>query len=238
MKIIKPLLAVSVLAAAGQSFGACYDVSGAMTGISTVGASFTPALYVHAGSTGYNDDPTVFPTFASTTFCIDTTTTPATITGIFGDFVQYTTSIDVLSTILGAVDQPNLVYSFNGGTVTWTPVSVGSPDGTLTLGQAMTMTGGNSQTSDASLLFDTANGATAGTCWDNTTPPPPGVICGGQATHFLAKPDLEKFYLTLTISSSGASISGTAIGADVGGSVPLGQTGDTWYSWSFSGTRQ
>lgn len=234
MKIIQSLLAVSVLAAS-QAYAAptCYNVTGAMTGISTVGATTTPNLYVHAGSSTYSTSPSIFPSFASATLCIDTTTTPATITGIFGDFVQYSTSVQVGSTAV--IDQPNVVYSFNGGTTAWTPSSPGAIDGTLTLGQVLTMTGGNSQTSDASLLFDTANGATAGTC----NPPGFNLICLGQTTWFLPYPNMELFYLTLTVAPTGSTISGSAVGADTGGAILSGiaQTGNTWYSFTFTGTK-
>lgn len=231
MKIINSLIAASVLVA-GHAYATCYNVAGSLTGISTVGATATPALYVHAGSTSYSTSTSVFPTFSSSTLCIDTTSSPATISGIFGDFVQYSTSVSVFSGLITAVvNQPHVVYSFNGGTVAWTPTSSGSVDGTLTLGQPLTMTGGNSQTSDASLLFDTANGATAGGCTGSS------IICSGQSTWFLAYPNMELFYLTLTVAPGGATISGSAVGADVGGSVPGGTTGNTWYSYSFTGTR-
>jgi hypothetical protein len=231
MKIIKSLLAVSVLAA-GPAYAACYNVTGSMTGISTVGASSTPSLYVHAGSTSYSTSPSIFPSFSSSTLCINTSTSPATITGIFSNFVQYSTSVRVLGGLVTAVvNQPHLVYSFNGGTTAWAPTSPGSVDGTLTLGQVLTMTGGNSQTSDASLLFDTANGATAGSCTGSS------LICNGQATWFLAFPNLELFYLTLTVAPTASTISGTAVGADTGGAVTGGNTGNTWYSYSFTGTK-
>jgi hypothetical protein len=47
---------------------------------------------------------------------------------------------------------------------------------------------------------------------------------------------LERFYLTLTFSPDFNSFTGTAVGADVGGPITLGNTGNTWYSYSFSGT--
>lgn len=232
MKLIQSLLAVSVVAVAGQASATCYTLSGSLTAISTVGATATPNLYIHAGSTSYSTSASVYPTFTGS-ICIDTSASPATVTGIYADFVQYSTSVRVLSVVTAVVNQPNLVYSFNGGTTGWAPNSPGSAEGTFTLGQALTMTGGNGQTSDATLLFDTGNGATAGTCTGSS------LICTGQSTWFLAYPDLERFFMTVTITYDAGlgkyRISGTAVGADTGGSVTGGNTGNTWYSHSFTG---
>jgi len=233
MKLIQSLLAVSVVAVAGQAQATCYSTTGSLTAISTVGATSTPSLYVHAGTTSYSTSASVYPTFTGN-ICIDTSVSPATVTGVYADFVQYSTSVRVLGFITAVVNQPNLVYSFNGGTTAWAPNSPGSAEGTLTLGQALTMTGGNGQTSDATLLFDTSNGATAGSCSGSS------IICNGQSTWFLAYPDMERFFMTVTITYNAVlgkyTISGTAVGADTGGSVTGGTTGNTWYSHSFTGT--
>jgi hypothetical protein len=224
---IKSLLAVSILAAAAQSHAATYDVTGSLAAINTIGATSTPTLWIHPGSTTYSTAATTWPTFTGT-WSVD----PAAgaISGIFSDFEQYSTSIRALGTLTAVVDQPHLVYSFNGGTVTYDEATR-----TLTLGQTLVQNGpstSNTQTSDATLLFDTANGSIPGVCSNNAT------ICAGQAQQFLAKPDMERFYLTLTFSSDFSSFTGSAVGADVGGAIVgyPGTTGNTWYKWDFAGT--
>jgi len=229
MKLFKTLLAVSVVAAAGHASATCYNTTGSLNAISTVGATVTPSLYVHAGSTSYSTSAAVWPTFTGSV-CIDTSSSPATVTGTFANFAQYSTSIKAGIAGTAVANQPNLVYAFfssGGGTTTWTPTS--GSQGTFTLGQTLTMTGGNSQTSDASLQ----NTGSAGTCTGSS------LICNGQSTWFLGQPNLEKFYMNVSITLDAMTgkyrISGTAIGADTGGSVLGGKTGDTWYSWSISG---
>lgn len=227
---IKTLLAVSILAAASQSHATVYDVTGSLAGINTIGATSAPTLYIHPGTTAYSTTGTTWPTFTGT-WDLTTSGSSGSISGIFSDFVQYSTSIRVLNGLLTAVvNQPHLVYSFNGGTVSYNAATR-----TFTLGQAMTFNGpstNNNQTSNASLKFDTANGAVAGTCSNNVT------ICTGQQEQFLAKPDLERFYLSLTFSEDFSTFTGTAVGADVGGAITGGNTGNTWYSWTFNGVAQ
>jgi len=233
MKTIKTLLAVSVVVTAAQAHATCYNTSGSMTAISTVGATSTPTLYVHANSTGYNTTPTVFPTFAGSV-CIDTSASPATVTGIYADEQQYTTSVKVLGGLVTAyINQPHAVYNFGGGTTYWTALSGGvAGEGTFKLGQTLTLSGGNSQTSDAYLGFDYTDGATDGSCTGSS------LICNAQRDYFLANPDLERFYMTVTITWDAVlgkfRLTGTAVGADVGNST----TGNTWYSWSFTGVEQ
>ena len=233
MNLIKSLLAVSILTAS-QAQATCYNTTGSMTGISMVGAILTPSLYVHAGSAGYSTLPSIFPSFAGA-ICIDTSVNPATVIGIYADFAQYSVSIkNILHPAV--VNQSHQVYSFNGGTTTWTqapsPALVG--EGTFTLGQAMTMTGGNSQTSDATLLFDTANGAYPGNCSSSCCT----AACSDQNNWFLPYPDLERFYMTVTITYDPAlgkfKLSGTSVGSDVGGAM----TGNLWYSYNFTGLEQ
>lgn len=229
MKIMKSLLAVSILAAAAQSHATVYNVTGTLDGVNTVGATSDPKLYVHAGSTAYSTTGNQWPSFAGQ-WDISIAGASGSISGIFSDFVQYATSVN--AGILGgtaSINQPNLVYSFNGGTVTYNSVTR-----TFTLGQTMTWSAtdnqiNNNQSSDATLKFDVANGAVPGVCSGSST------ICSGQTTHFLSKPDMERFYLTLTFSPDFQTFTGTAVGADVGGSLPIGVTGNTWYTYSFSG---
>ena len=233
MKLFKSLLAVSVVAMAGHASATCYNTTGSLTAIRTVGATVTPSLYVHAGATSYSTSAAVWPTFTGSV-CIDTSSSPATVSGTFADLVQYSTSINAGIGGTAVANQPHLIYTFfssGGGTTSWTPVSSGSSEGTFTLGQTLTMTGGNSQASNASLQ----NTGTAGTCSGSS------LICTGQSTWFLGHPNLEKFYMNVSITLDAATgkyrLSGTAVGADTGGAVPGGNTGDTWYSWTLSGTQ-
>jgi hypothetical protein len=227
MKIIKSVLVIAALGAA-QAQGAVYNVTGSLAGVNTVGATSDPTLWVHAGTTAYSTAASNWPAFAGT-WNINTSGSSGTVTGQFGDFEQYSTSIKALF-LTAVVNQPNLVYSFNGGTVNY---NAGTR--TLTLGQALPFPatdGGanNNAASDASLLLDTANGALAGVCTGAS------LICDGQAAQFIAKPNLERFYMTLTFSSDFSGFVGTAVGADVGGNIPAGKTGNTWYKYNFSGT--
>lgn len=80
---------------------------------------------------------------------------------------------------------------------------------TLTLGQPMIWSdidagfpGG--QTSDATLEFNAAEGGVPGVCMGSV------LICSGQSTQFLSKPDMERFYLTLTFSEDFENFTGTA----------------------------
>src|SRR5690606_17818581 len=137
------------------------------------------------------------------------------------------------------VNQPDAVYDFNNGTVTWTPSAPGSADGVLTLGQVLVMpndatetAADNLQTSNASLTFN----GTAGTCTRNNALSQS--IRDGQTQWFLGFANLEKFSMPVTISGGGTANSGTAVGSDTGGTLAgsSNRTGDTWYSYSFSGT--
>jgi len=225
MKITKTLLAASILTAiASQSHATVYNVTGTLGGINTVGATSDPSLYVHTGSTAYSTSTPTWPTFTGT-WDIATSGNTGSIAGIFADLVQYSTSVKALI-VTAVVNQPHLVYSFNGGSV-----SYNADTRTFTLGQAMTFSNSDSgfpssQTSDATLKFDTANGAVAGACSGSS------LVCDSQQSQFLQKPDLERFYMTLTFSPDFNTFSGTAVGADVGN----GTTGNSWYTWSFNGT--
>lgn len=230
MKTTKKLLALSILAASQlHATPATYSVTGSLDGVNTMKATVDPKLYVHTGSTTYSTTGVSWPSFTGS-WVIDTSV--ASITGTFADFVQYSTSVN--AGILGGtavVNQPDLVYLFQNGTVVYTPDLTLVTGGTLTVGQTMVYsntdsTALNNQTSDGTLEFN----GTAGNCYGSST------ICSGQSTWFLAYPDVERFYLTLTFSADMSSFTGTAVGADVGGSLPLGTTGNTWYSWSFTGT--
>ena len=132
------------------------------------------------------------------------------------------------------IDQSAQVYWFNLGTVAYTPAPTMLTGGTLTVGDPMTCPVvdsaiANAQTSSGTLLFDTVNGSTSA-CTGSST------LCSAHAAHFASKPNLEHFYLKLTFSPSFSSFTGTAVGADVGGSMFSGTTGNTWYRDSFTGT--
>jgi len=229
MKIRKTLLALSVLTAAAQSHAMVYRVTGSLDAVNTVGAAVNPTLYVHSGSSSYSSSSSIWPTFAGV-WDIATSGNSGSISGIFADFVQYSTSFSLVSGMLTAViNQPNLVYSFNGGTVTYDAATR-----TFRLGQPLIYSNTdaavpNNQTSDGALKFDTAAGAIPAVCSGQA------IICSQQRAQFLDKPDLERFYLTLTFSPDFSTFSGTAIGGDVGGPVPGGNTGNMWYAWSFNG---
>jgi hypothetical protein len=237
MKITKTLMAVSILAAAANVHAATYNVTGQLLGVNTMEATSDPTLYVHTGTTAYSTAASTWPTFTGV-WNLNTSGNTGTVSGIFADFVQYSTSINVGIFGTAVVNQPHLVYSFQNGTVAYDAASR-----TLTVGQAMTYSdlpdknNGpaiavlNAQTSDGTLLFDRAHGALDGVCTVAT-----GTVCSGQALQFIPKPDLERFYMTLTFSSDFSSFTGTAVGADVGGTLPAGKTGNTWVNWSFSGT--
>ena len=228
MKFKQSLLAVSILAAS-QSYAApvSYNVSGALAGVNTMGATVNPTLWVHAGVTSYSTSAAVWPTFTSSWAIDYNPSTPGayTITGNFGTFAQYSTSIKASIFGTAVVNQPNAVYAFNTGTVNYNPTTR-----TLTLGQAMSYSDTDSntlnvQTSDGTLSFTGAAGGCTGA----------SVICSGQSIWFLSYPDMERFYLVLTFDSTFTGFSGTAVGADVGGPLPLGTTGNTWYKYEFTG---
>lgn len=232
MKITKSLLAVSVLAGAVQTANATDVVgititSGTLLGQKTVGATVNPTLVLHAGSTAYNINASsqVLPTFlGSFTFNLLNNA----VGGNFADFVQYSTSIN--AGLLGGtavVNQPDNVFNFKNGTTGTYNVATR----TLTIGQALNYAAA-SGTSDVSL----AAVGTPGVCTGGSN------VCNGQTTWFLNSPskpnasDIERFYLTLTFAPDLHTFTGTAVGVDVGGALPLGNTGNTWYNYSFSGT--
>jgi len=224
MKTIKSILAFSLLGTSLQTQAAIYHVVGKLDGINTVNATVNPQLYLHSGSTVYDATGTQWPTFAGTW-----DVSSANLSGVFADFAQFSTSINAGA--LGGtavVYQPNLVYSFNGGTVAYDAATR-----TLTLGQPMIWSDidagfPSGQTSDASLKFGSSEGAVPGSCSGSQ------LICEGQQTHFLDKPNLERFYLTLTFNANFTGFTGTAVGVDIGGPTAAGATGNTWYHYSFS----
>jgi len=231
---MKSILAISILAAASQSHATLYNVTGSFDGINTIGATSDPKLYVHTGTTAYSTTANTFPTFSGQW---DVNTASPSVTGTFADFAQYSTSVYVSLLFASAVvNQPHLVYSFNNGTASYDAATR-----TFTLGQPLTFyasgdtpstaPGMNAQSSDAALTFDTGKGAQAGVCTGNST------VCTGQTDIFLATPNLEMFYMTLTFSADFQTFTGTAVGADVGGALAsgVGVTGNTWYSYSFNG---
>jgi len=202
-----------------------------MTSMRTVGATASPLLYVHPGIASYNTTASSWPAFSGV-WTIDRST--LSVTGTFADFEQFSTSINLGLFGSAVVNQPHLVYLFNLGTVVYTPDPTLATGGTLTVGDAMTCPGSdsvaqNSQTSSGALQFDSSNGASS-TCAGSAT------ICNAHNIHFLGRPDLERFYLTLTLSADFSHFSGTAVGADIGGAMPLGTTGNTWYCYSFTGS--
>ena len=228
MKIMKSLIAVSILAAV-QANAAVYNVTGSQAGANTKGATVDPSLFVHAGSTSYSTSASNFPTFSGS-WDINTAGSSGSVTGIFGNFVQYSTSVSAGFGLTAVINQPHVVYSFSGGTV-----SYNAGTRTFTLGQPLVYSNSdaainNDATSDAKLTLDVAHGAAAGVCSGAS------VICNNQATYFINKPDLERFYMTLTFSPDFSSFTGTAVGADVGGGSGGTATGNTWYSYNFTGT--
>jgi len=198
-----------------------YNVTGSMDTMNTIAATVDPVL-----------SPSPWPTFSGI-WTIDTSA--PSITGTFGDFVPYSTAIDLGLFGSAVVNQPAQIYLFNLGTVTYTPDPTLLTGGTLTVGEPMTCPVVdnlilNAQTSSGSLQFDTVNGG-ASACTGNIN------ICNAHAVHFAAKPDLERFYLTLTFSPNFATFTGTAVGADLGGAMAGStKTGNTWYCYSFSGS--
>lgn len=236
MKTMKSLLAVAALA--GQAYAADYAVTGSMNGANNMGSP-VQGPWIHAGSTGVKTTSSVWPNFSGVWSIngLPTPSVPSTpsLSGVFGDFEQFFMTMGYILAFIG-INQPHLVYSFNGGTISYTPgpldASGNYTGGTLTLGQPMVYSGTdnalfNAQTSDATLLFDSANGAQLGACWPGPTYP----LCANPSTQFLGQPDMERFYLTLTFTADFQAFVGTAVAADIGDS----STGNYWYSYSFYG---
>jgi len=228
MKIIQSLCAVSILATGhAHALTECYSISGSMTAITRIApATYPPTYYVHAGSTGYSTSPSVFPSFSSPSWCIDTSMSSPTLSGIFGDFVPYSISFNILGGLgTAVVNQRHMVFAFSGGSTSW---AFAGPGITLTLGQPLSLAGTISQTSDAILDFD-ADYASAGTCQSSFG------LCSEQDEAFIAYPDLESFYLTLTISPDGNTLSGSAVALDH--NEVTNTLGHIGYSFSFTGTK-
>jgi hypothetical protein len=229
MKIISALAAILVAAILPAHAASTYHVTGALQGVNTKGATVDPDLYIHSGATAYSTAASAWPAFTGE-WQIEHTDHGAAISGVFGAFAQYSTAVN--AGFLGGkavTDQPHLVYSFAGGSVSYDAATR-----TLTLGQPLVFSErdsalDNAAASDATLHFDASAGAKPAVCSGSKT------ICSGQAEWFMNKPDLEKFYLQLTFSPDFRSFTGSAVGVDVGGSLALGKTGDTWYSYRFSG---
>lgn len=239
MKTIKTLFAVSALAAGVEAHAATQTVlsmNGTMNGMNVLGATADPTLTVN---------PTA-PTFSQLgNFVLTTTGTfgqsDFAYTGIQGtwDFDPYTTAINAGIGGKATVTQSNSVYDIGGagnGTVTWNAATR-----TLTLGQQLNYTAStdstlgtaavatyNSQASDGVAKWNTTSGV-AGACT------PSGTVCNGQTSIFLANPNIERFYLTLTFAEDFVNFTGTAVGIDVGGSLPLGKTGNQFTTYSFTG---
>src|SRR5262245_43395145 len=92
MKLTKTLIAMSIFTEL-NAHAAIYNVTGSQGGANTKGAAVDPSLFIHAGSTAYSTSASVWPTFAGA-WDINTAGSSGTITGIFGDFVQYSTSVN------------------------------------------------------------------------------------------------------------------------------------------------
>lgn len=155
-------------------------------------------------------------------------------TGIRGlmDFESYATAINAGIGGKATVTNAHNVYEIGGagnGTVTWNAATR-----TLTLGQKINYTSQTdsamgttttqtyvNQSSDSQAIFSTANGAIGPTCT------PSGTVCNGQTQWFGAsRPNLEGFYLTLTFDANLVEFTGQAVSIDVGGTLPLGKTGN------------
>ncbi len=240
MKMLKTALAVSTLAAVTQADAAVLQVTnlqGQMDGMNVVGATADPTLTVNPANPTFSQVGNFELTYTGNNIG----DADFAFTGIKGtwEFVSYQTAIDAGIGGKATVVQSKSVYDIGtAGTVTWDAATK-----TLTLGQMLKYTdakdsamGGRTgtltqsfvnQNSDAVAKWN-ASGV-AGACT-----PPTGTVCQGQNQYFVQKPDMEKFYLTLTFSAPG-KVTGSAIGMDVGGKLPLGETGVQLSKYSFSG---
>lgn len=229
MRIIRRALIAVAVGLAVQANAAQYNVTGNLDATKVVGATATPSLTLNPASPAF-----------SGIWDIDTAT--GTLLGGF-DFDPYTVDIkvSVFITLTGQVTQSNAVYRFDGGAGN---ASYNAATHTLTMGQELNYTSASGN-SPVKLLWngsaDPGHGLTAGTagvCTGSST------ICNGQDQIFLANPDLERFYLSLTFDGltqgDGINIfshfTGTAVSVDVGGSVSLGNTGNSWTRYTFTGS--
>lgn len=226
MTIIKKSLIAAAVTFAVQANAAQYSVTGNLTATKVVGATATPSLTLTPGQ----------PAFSG---LWDINTATGTVVGGL-DFVAYSVGIKVLGgAISGTVNQPNAVYTISGGAGN---AVYNAASQTLTVGQVLNY-GAASGTSTAQLLWNaTANPALelsagiGGTCSGNS------LICTNQRDIFLANPNLERFYLSLTFdgltNGDGVNIfshfTGTAVSVDVGN----GTTGNSWTSYTFTGVQE
>lgn len=226
------LLAASFLVSTPSAYAAYYNVTGAITGIDTVGATSDPGLTMVPGNPPFGDAANANPLAVgnhASVWKIDTA--KKTVTGIL-DYPSWKTDVAVNAPVVGwmyaTITQPNAIYRFGAGTVAYDAATRA-----LTLGQAITFGGNKDQGSDARLLWNSSPAvptAAGGSCTGNST------VCGGQNQYFLANPDQERFYMKLTFSADGKSFTGEGVGIDVGGSLSIGVTGNTFQSYTFSGT--
>jgi hypothetical protein len=223
MTIIKKSLIAAAVLFAVQAQAAQYNVTGNLTATKVIGAQSTPTLTLTPGQ----------PAFTSTW---DINTATNTLIGGL-DFNSYSVGIRALGGLIsGTVNQSNAVYQIGGGAGN---ASYNAATRTLTVGQVMTYSNA-SGSSSTSLLWNTVanpdlglSAAVSGTCSGNN------LICDNQRNIFLANPNLERFYLSLTFdgiaNGDGVNIfshfTGTAVSVDVGN----GTTGNSWTSYTFRG---
>ncbi len=240
MKYTKPLLCTAVLSAASAAQAGTLefrDIYGQMDGMNVVGATADPTLTVMPSN----------PTFVIRNLSLTYTGSNIgdadfAFTGLSGvmDFNSYSTAIDAGIGGKATVTQSRAVYEIGAtGTVSWDRVTK-----TLTLGQMLKYTdakdsqmGGRTGTLTQSFVNQNSDAVAkwssegvAGSC-----APVDSTVCKGQSQFFVGKPDMEKFYLTLTFLAPG-KVMGSAIGIDVGGKLPLGETGVQLSKYSFNAT--
>ncbi len=240
MKMLKTALAVSTLAATAQADAGVLQVTnlvGQMDGMNVVGATADPTLTVSPTNPTFSQ----LGNFELTYTGNNIGDADFAFTGIKGtwEFVSYQTAIDAGIGGKATTVATRSIYDIGtAGTVTWDAATK-----TLTLGQMLKYTdakdsamGGRTGTLTQSFVNQNSDAVAK---WNSSgvgasCTPPTGTVCQGQRDFFLAKPDLEKFYLTLTFSAPG-KVTGSAIGIDVGGKLPLGETGVQLSKYSFSG---
>lgn len=195
--------------------------SGVLRGVNFVNGTVDPSLYFPPG----------MPQFTLSNITVDYAaddTNGVIVTGIHAQlaFSPFTYAIDASIAGKGTITAPHSVYELgNSGTLIWDGATR-----TLTLGQPLLYTsatdttlGGTKstyadQTSDARLEWSSELGSPP-SCTTN------GVVCTALQP-IIDQPSIERFYLTLTFDAGFTDFSGSAVGIDVGGTTPLGKSGN------------